>query len=483
MACTIKYVAFLSMRARPSMFVPVSSNERALHMGLLRRFDAARKDVLRRAIGRRSGRAHPRFGRDEDCLVRRRDRNPMPERLSLHPWLFGPLALVLGCGGPSSRVSPAAPLPSRPPPTETSVPPAPSPNVLHDRRAEPGVRAAPKPLVIGKARSVSCGKLSLPAKDAESFDLLSGRLRVRPPAGAKIPPALADSPPVDEESRVVVEGGRVSLAIVARETLQLDPDLYEPDADSPTKPSKLDVEAAKFLKATFPSDEPLDVVPVEIGTSTKLRAYAARPPRPNASPGKDTALVLALLVAQDDGALQSVGFYVRGETVRNATGGDLVGCTRLAERIASTLTPGPRKLERAAGRRHVADISKDEELAVTVPADYVALSMSDGARIVKMRPLSLYPGSIVVSIAEGGDKKLAAPEGAGTAIQGTLLGHPMEWRGERTVKGGLLFAAEPVDPNDKSRMVAVLVKATRQAKALDEMRRVAETLTVVRHAP
>ena len=100
------------------------------------------------------------------------------------------------------------------------------------------------------------------------------------------------------------------------------------------------------------------MTPIEIGGgATAMRAYAARPPHPNAPPGKDTALVLALLVAQDDGALESIGFYVRGETVRSATGSDLVGCTRLAERIASTLAPGPRKLERSPGRRKVADVS------------------------------------------------------------------------------------------------------------------------------
>ena len=239
------------------------------------------------------------------------------------------LALVGACGGAHKPVAraPAAPSPE----PEVAVPADLSPNVLRDRRTEPGVRSPAKPLVIGKAGAAKCGKLPKPATDSEMTELLAGRLLVRPPPGAKVPAVLPEAPPIEEESRVIVEssskkeGANVSLAIVARETFQLDPDLYEPEADAPTKPGSLDVEAPKFLKATFPSDEPLDVVPVEIGAGPKLRAYAARPPHPNAPPGKDTALVLALLLAQEDGTLESIGFYVRGEMVRNATGSESRG--------------------------------------------------------------------------------------------------------------------------------------------------------------
>jgi hypothetical protein len=340
------------------------------------------------------------------------------------------------------------------------------------------VRAPAKPLVVGGASSVQCGKLKRAAPDAETSDLLAGRLSVRAPAGAKVPAPLPDAPSAEEESRVIVEGSKIALAIVARETFQLDPDLYEAQGDG--KPGSLDVEASKFLKAAFPMEGPVELSPVAIGEA-KLRAYVARPERPNAPPGKDTALVLSLLVAQDDGALESIAFYVRGESVRSATGDDLVGCTRLAERIASTLVPGPRKLERAAGKRHIADVSKEEELAVTVPADWVSVpantSKSSGARIFKLRPLSLYAGSISVALTDEAPKP---PEGADATASGTLLGRSVEWRGKTTPKGGFFFAAGTVDAQPKSKTAEVLVKATRQAKALDEMRAVAETLSVVK---
>lgn len=394
--------------------------------------------------------------------------------------VFGALSIAsvaVACAG-----APRRPVAEPPPPPKTEAVSTndPSPNVLRDRRGEPGVRAPAKPLVLGNPRSVKCGKLAKGGEGDEA-ELLNGRLRVRAPAGAKVPAPLPDAPPTEEESRVVADAHKIALAIVARETFQLDPDLYEAEPDSPIKPGSLDVEAAKFLKASFPSEEPLEISPVELGAGpTKIRAYAARPPHPNAPPGKDTALVLALLVAQDDGTLESVAFYVRGEMVRNATGSDLVGCTRLAERIGSSLQPGPRKLERAAGRRHVADVSTEDELTVTVPPDYIAVPASAGARLIKLRPLSLYAGSISVSIGASGEKKV--PEGADATAPGKLFGRPVEWRGKTSPKGGFFFAAEPLDPNDNGKVAEILVKATRQAKALDEMRAIAETLAVVKRA-
>lgn len=396
--------------------------------------------------------------------------------MSLSSWnlgrvVLGALVLVAGCGG-----RPATP-PSTPQPAPVAEPVVVEdllPNTRRDRRAEPGVRAAPKPLVLGKPRAVRCGKLSSPPKDTEPLDLLGGRLRVRPPPGGAIPPPQPDAPPIEEESRIVTEGGDISLAIVARETFQLDPDLYEPEPDAPAKPASLDVEAPKFLRATLPSESRLEVVPVEIGEGdTKLRAYAARPSRPGAPPGGDTALVLALLIAHDDGVLESVAFYVRGEPVRTAVGSRLVGCTRLAERIAATIVPGPRQLERAPGTRRVAALPSGEVLEVTVPADYVAIGMKDGGRLVKLRPLSLYAGSIAMTVVD----EAPTAEGTDTTETGKLLGRPVEWRGSRTATGGFFVGAAPLEEGSR-RNVVVLVRATRQAKALDEMRSVAETLAI-----
>jgi hypothetical protein len=339
------------------------------------------------------------------------------------------------------------------------------------------VRAAVKPLVIGKDKDAKCGKLPELGKDAVVHDVLGGRMKTSFPKSARDVGAPPDGPSVEEESRVVVEAGGIAMAMMAKETFQLDPDLYEAESDAPSKPQSLDVEAAKFLAATFREPEGLDVSPV---TVADMRGYAARPKHPMAPQGKDTALVLAMLLAREDGTLQTLSFHVRdvhGERVRNAMGDALVGCTRYAERIAATTIMGERELERAPGVRKIASANGHGDLVVRVPRDYVTVPTPNGARLYKLRPLSLYAGSITIALADDPAKK-TPPADADRTIDGKLLGRGTQWRGKNNPKGGgFLFAAESID--DK-RFAGVLVKATRQANVLDEMRSVAETLMLVK---
>lgn len=381
------------------------------------------------------------------------------------------LAGTGGCSGASR--SGASPAVAGAPPVDRTAPPEVAPSTRRDRRDAPGVRAPARPLVLGKTKDVRCGKLS--AADTATHDLLAGRLRIAMPSGARAVASPADGPAEEEESRVVVEGGGLALAVMAKETFQLDPDLYEPEADAPSKPASLDTEAPKLLKATFPAEDALEISPVTIDS---LRAYVARPRAPMAPPGKDTALVLALLVAQPDGTLETLSFHVRdvkGEHVRTATGSALVGCTRLAERLASTIVKGPRELDREPGIRRIGTAPNGDDLVVRVPRDYVAVPTASGARLYKLRPLSLYAGSITVAL--GGDPKAGAPSDADRTVDGKLLGRATPWKGRsKPGGGGYLFAAAPIDD---ARVVSVLVKATRQATVLDEMRGVAETLATV----
>lgn len=376
--------------------------------------------------------------------------------------------MAAGCGA-AQKPAATAKVETKPA-IEAPPPPDLVPSTRRDRRDAPGVRAPAKPLVIGKAKDAKCGKLPDFGTDAVVHEVLGGRLKTSAPKSARDVSAPADGPTAEEESRFVIEAGGIAMAMMARETFQLDPDLYEAEADAPSKPESLDLEAAKFLKATFPDPEGLDVSPVMIG---EMRAYAARPKHPAAPAGKDTALVLALLVARDDGTLQTISFHVRdvhGEHVRTAMGDALVGCTRYAERIAATTVKGDRELVREPGTRRIGS-----DLVMRVPRDYVTVATPTGARLYKLRPLSLYAGSITIALGDDPAKK-TAPADADRTVDGKLLGKGTQWRGKNSPKGGgFLFAAEPID--DK-RFAGVLVKATRQAKVLDEMRSVAETLSL-----
>lgn len=381
--------------------------------------------------------------------------------------------LIAGCSGAQRAPSPPAKRETQG--VVEAAPPDLVRSTRRDRRAEAGVRAKATALVLGKAKDAKCGKLPELGRDHVAHDVLRGRIKTTFPRSARDVTAPPDAPMPEEESRVVVEAGGIAMAMMARETFQLDPDLYEAEPDAPSKPESLDVEATKFLKATFPQPDGLEVAPVTVGD---MRAYAARPKHPTAPAGKDTALVLALLVAREDGTLQTLSFHVRdvhGERVRSAVGDALVGCTRYAERIAATTVRGERELEREPGPRKITSANGDD-LVVRVPRDYVTVATPAGARLYKLRPLSLYAGSITIALADDDPTKASVPADADLAVEGRLLGRGTQWRGKNHPQGGgFLFAAESID--DK-RFAGVLVKATRQAKVLDEMRGVAETLTV-----
>ncbi len=460
------------------------------------------------------------FGRDVIALSSRNE----ALRSSL---VLAILATALAaCGGRAAPKPAAAPQASAAP--DDAVPEALAANAERDRRGDAGVRAAAKPLVQGGERGIPrCGKLGpavlgkgsaraaapqteappsgvkkvgkgskrgrgrgnataaapapAPAPEQSStdapVDLLSGRLRLGPLPRSRALPPPKDGPTLEEESRLVVDAGGEGLAIVTKELFQLDPDRYAPEPDAKPTPGTLDEEAPKFLKATFPNEESLEITPVEIGEA-KLRAYAARPKEPNAPPGQDVALALALLVAHPDGTLQSVAFHVKGEMVRVATGNALVGCTRLAEKVARTITSGPRALERSAGTRHLLGVpGGDKELVARVPDDYVAVKGEDFVRLYKLRPLSLYAGNVAVAV---GPKKDSRPteDGGGDAVPGKLLGRDVTWQKKTLPKGGgWLHASEPLEPGGAT-FADVLVK-TRQAKMLDEMQKVAETIALV----
>lgn len=371
------------------------------------------------------------------------------------------------------------------------------PNVLRDRRAEPGVRRAPTALLLDPraTRPPTCGKLGpilaphgRQERDARTdraesaHDLLAGRLTIGVPPAARAPMEETRGSSAEIESRIVVETGKEAMAIVAKETFQLDPDRWVVTGRDVKAPGTLDVEATKYLRATYRDEPELTITPVAIAqpNGPPLRAYAARPKEPNAPPGKDTALALALLLEHTDGTLQSVAFYVRGEFVRNATGSALVGCTRAAEHIAATLRPGARTLERAAGKRTIAPLPSGGALTMNVLSDYVVITTPTGATVHKLRPLSLFAGSIAVAL--GDSRPASTDDGASETARGTLLGRNIEWRTKRSVKSDLYVASLPLDPSDAGKRSApsaeVLVTSSRHAAAIDELRAVAETLAL-----
>lgn len=125
------------------------------------------------------------------------------------------------------------------------------------------------------------------------------------------------------------------------------------------------------------------------------------------------------------------------------------------------------------------------DAAITLPENYVAVHQPgpdfDTYKLLRLRPLSLYPGSVTVSVDAHPDRDVppgAAPE------KSTLLGRPVTWHAQRSPRGGAMVATQPLAAGKSSdrRFVQVTIIATRQARFLDEFRRVAESLARVPRA-
>jgi hypothetical protein len=333
-----------------------------------------------------------------------------------------------------------------------------------------------KPLIRNPQRTPRCGKLGGPLKN--TLPLLANRLRISAPGRAKVEPRpwdLMSAPEADSgETRVMVGGeksgglGREeAMAILATETWQLDPDVAKAEPGAIVQPGTLAEEAPKFLAAVF-GDAAVEPVAV---ADPELHVWAARPRKVELG-GADSALVLALLISSPDGTLQTVSFHVSPVLVPKAE-----GCTDLAETIAASLVAGPSRLNRAAGVRELAGLGASRRLTVTVPEDYVVIHQPaedfDRHQIYKLRPLSLYPGDLIIAIDSHPDRDV--PDDAVDSAPGTLLGQPITWRGKRGAGGGYFVVTQPV-PDDDRRFLQVIVRATREAKYLDEFRKVAETL-------
>lgn len=394
-------------------------------------------------------------------------------------WLGLVSAVFFACGAPSG--APSAGKAPAPVVSDVDGPIAASGAGAADAasKAAPHTRAphTGKP-IVRSSDAKKCGKL---AGKLTAKPLLADRLRISVPPRAKVEPRpwnIMDAPEADlDETRVMIGGeksgglGREeAMVVLATETWQLDPDVAKAEPGAIVQPGTFAEEAPKYLNAVFGESE-VEAVAV---ADPSLHVYAARP-RSVQLAGNDSAVVLALLISYPDATLQTVSFHISPVLLPQAA-----GCTDLAERIAATLVTGPRKMQRAAGVRELAGAGANRRLTIAVPDDYVVVHQPaedfDRHIIHKLRPLSLYPGHIVVSIDSHPSDELD-PD-ATDSVPGTLLGQPITWRGQRSPRSFLVVThPTPDGPRD---YLQVLLLATREAKYLDEFRKVAETLKLTK---
>jgi hypothetical protein len=179
--------------------------------------------------------------------------------------------------------------------------------------------------------------------------VLAGRLTVCVPETSQseaMQHGIMAAPESDtEQTRVVIDAGPQRMVLMVYE-------LYARTGD-------LDAAAGKEA-GRFPQKVNLQ----KWSLPAPLRAVAYFP----AAPTKDheANLVMGVFVAQADGSVQMLQWYVNPQGAE-----DQAGTLKLAQAIARTIAPGDKSLDAGAGEREMAAGSQAKSVFITVPEGYV----------------------------------------------------------------------------------------------------------------
>lgn len=209
-------------------------------------------------------------------------------------------------------------------------------------------------------------------KDAPALSLLSDRLSLRMPKGARVEARphsiMAADQPNEQETRVMLDAGDERLVVMTYEVFARIPQGKDPES----------VVRAAMEKDFDPPRPTLTPLPL---ADARTKAWAVVPAAMDKN--REAILVLAAYVVHPDGFVQTLSFYVnpasaKGEgcsgQIRAANASnlpkatsDLPGCTALARALASTIAPGPRRLDVAGGERKLQGQYNDDTFLAKVP--------------------------------------------------------------------------------------------------------------------
>jgi hypothetical protein len=180
-------------------------------------------------------------------------------------------------------------------------------------------------------------------------DVLAGRLTVRVPPQARLQTVrrniMAPEESPEELTQIVMDVGSEKLILVAAEVFEIAGADFE--------------EAVRRELAP----DPIKLEPWTAQAPVRVLAYSFVDPK---EPAKANML-MAVFVAQADGTVQHVAFYVDPGPAQK-----FADNAALARRIAASITPGNRMLDSAAGQRRLATGSAGSELVAKLPNGYVA---------------------------------------------------------------------------------------------------------------
>lgn len=313
----------------------------------------------------------------------------------------------------------------------------------------------------------ACGALSeLPLGDAPST-LLADRLRLTLPTGAQHADLAAEaaSAAVAEQTGSLwfLESGEDRMGVVANETFQLaGADL---EAAARAYLADLPVEGAPWNVLTLPE--------TEAGVRTVLYW-----PHALIMQGDADVWALGALYGMPDGGVVHVSFRLD-----TTTAGHGLGCTGLAAQIARSVTPGERRLTRAA-HEEALPATADRVLKVALPDDMVVLPQPGPDfqvyYLVPLTPLGAPSPSLGVYV--GSYPQELEPTNL-PEVEGRLLGKKGAWSASKVpaeLSGGLPLRLERrLEMKHKKGEAPIFVHvfiAAGTQEELDRLRAVAEAM-------
>jgi hypothetical protein len=235
--------------------------------------------------------------------------------------------------------------------------------------------------------------------------LLQGRLSVHVPAQAVPAPiqeGVMGAPEASTEmTRIDVNAGSQKMVLLAEELFARAGRQFEEGVKQ-----KATLLPAKVKIESWPLPEP-------------LRGYACIPVSPDKD--KEANLVLGLYVAQADGTVEELAFFVNQAGAVNFS-----EALELARSIARSVTPGKRRLEISAGERILRGYASD--LVITVPEGFVATEQQGTDFLVhhlrKITEFTDPPEDIGIYMGDAPSQNGESAKENGTGI---LLGQTAHW--------------------------------------------------------
>ena len=203
-----------------------------------------------------------------------------------------------------------------------------------------------------------------------------------------------------------------------------------------------------------------------------LKAVTITPvDNPDHSRSNDATFIEGIFVESADQTIQSLDVYVNAAAEK-----DLEGCKRVAREILSSVAPGKKKLQLAAGQRRLFAYSKDVEISIIVPENTAAMTQVGVDflvhRLIVLGRLGGDSASIGVYVGEHPAFRPKPKMG-----EGVMFGKKIEWQSSREGTGLETLCELPIPGHKLNAHVWIQASSKAQLAAL---RQATETMKLVK---